>query len=376
MLASFVKFPCRGGCSAFSPSLDAVAHASILHRVEFSSPSIDIALDPPPFIKTSFVPDTIRFDNASSFILTPATTAHPTKHDYSANSQLTVTGVRMETEVGYFLRYRNACFNFTESGLLDLKFGTAKDGGVGAKIDFSTIEDEDQLEKKRLFDVVTSDISITSFDLVPHASSHPWLLFFIRPILRRIVRNSVELALQEQVKHGLETASRIGWEVKRKAGSGIVGWFGGLYEVMVEGSYKDEEPTDETPIDEAKDKAYDKATDKAADAAQPEEGEGPHVHVSGKGVSIDLEAGTVGVGAEGIVLPEGEAETPAPRPSVIEVVKEDVVGAVREGKAKAEAVLEGFGELGEAVQEFPEEVKKEEVLVEAGGWRSEAFDFV
>jgi hypothetical protein len=348
------------------------------HRVEFKSPSIDIALDPPPFIKTSFVPDTIRFDNASSFILTPATTAHPTQHDYSANSKLTVTGVRMETEVGYFLRYRNACFNFTESGLLDLKFGTAKDGGVGAKIDFSTIEDEDQLEKKRLFEVVTSDISITSFDFVPHASSHPWLLFFIRPILRRIVRTSVELALQEQVKHGLETASRIGWEVKRKAGSGVVGWFGGLYEVMVDGSYKDDMPEEETSTHthDPKDKAYDKATDKAADAAHREEEAGPQVHVSGKGVSIDLEAGTVGVGAEGIVLPEGEAETPAPRPSVIEVVKSEVVGAAGEGRAKGEAVLEGFGELGEAVQKFPEEVKKEEVLVEAGGWRSEAFDFV
>lgn len=332
------------------------------HRVEFTSPSIDIALDPPPFIKTSFVPDTIRFDNASSFVLTPATPTHPTKNDYSATSKLTVTGVRMETEVGYFLRYRNACFNFTESGLLDLKFGTAKDGGVGAKIDFSTIEDEDQLQKKRLFDVVTSDISITSFDLVPQASSHPWLLFFIRPILRRVVRTSVEAALQEQVKHGLETASRIGWEVKAKAGSGVVGWFGGLYEVLIEGSYKDEEPAEETPVDQAK-------------AAEAEAEEGPQVHVSGKGVRIDLEAGTVGVGAEGIVLPEGEAETPAPRPSVIEVVKDEVVGAAREGKAKGEALLEGFGELGEAVQEFPEEVRKEEVSVEAGGWRSEAFDF-
>lgn len=39
-----------------------------LPRIEFSSPSngIDVALDPPPFLKTSFVPDTIRFDNASS----------------------------------------------------------------------------------------------------------------------------------------------------------------------------------------------------------------------------------------------------------------------------------------------------------------------
>lgn len=285
-------------------------------------------------------------------------------------------GVRMETEVGYFLRYRNACFNFTESGLLDLKFGTAKDGGVGAKVEFSTIEGEDQLERKRLFDVVTSDISITSFDLVPHASSHPWLLFFIRPILRRIVRTSVELALQEQVKHGLETASRIGWEVKRKAGTGIVGWFGGLYEVLVEGSYKDDASEEGTPVDKATDKAYDKATDKAADAVQSEEEAGPQVHVTGKGVSIDLEAGTVGVGAEGIVLPEGQAETPAPRPSVIEVVKDEVVGAAKSGKARGEAVLEGLGHLGEAVQEFPEEVKKEEVLVEAGEWRSEAFNFV
>lgn len=297
-------------------------------------------------------------------VLTPATTAHATLHDYSANSKLTITGVRMETEVGYYMAYRSWCTTFVESGALDLHFGTAKDGGIGLQVDFSTIEDEaEQREKKHLFDVVTSAITVTSFDLVPHESNHPILMWFLRPVLRRIVRGQVEAALQEQVKSGLETLSRIAWEVKARAGEGIVGWLGGLYEVLVKGTYKDE-PSEGDAVQADKD-----------DAAAQDEEEALKIHVSNKGVSIDLEAGTVGVGAEGIVIPEGEAETPIPRPSVVEVVKGEVEGTVRQGRETGEAVLAGLGELGEAVQEFPEEVEREEELVEAGGWRSSAFDF-
>lgn len=261
--------------------------------------------------------------------------------------------------VGYFVRYKALCIPFVESGLLDLHFGTAKDGGIGASIDFATSTSAADA-RKSLFQVQTSSITIESFDVRPHESSHPILMWFLRPILRRVVRRQVEQLLEEQLRGALETVSRVGWEVRER--SKVDGWrgiVGAVFDVVVNG-YEDDEPAQEPDAVRA---AVEE--EEAAEAAAK-------VHISSKGVTIDLEEARVGVGEEGIVLPLGEAETPLPRPTVVEVVQKQSKEVVRDGARAADLLLDGVGQIGEAVGEFGDEVQLER---EQEGWRSDAFDW-
>lgn len=335
--------------------------------IEFASPSIEIALDAPSFLTTSFIPDEIRYDHAASFVLNPATGTTPTSQTYSATSKLYVAGLRMETGVGYWMRYNSVCFPITESGMLDLSFGTGQKGGVGVTMEFSTLDKTEEREKRRLFQVLTTKATLNQFDLSPHASSHPVILWFLRPLLRRIVRAQIEAAMQDQLSNGLDTLSRIVFEIKQRAASGVLGWVGAAYEVLVGGLWKDSTP-EEDEVEEAATGA--RKTD-TADVSN----EASDVHISRKGVSIDLEAGIVGFGAEGVVLPEGEAETPLPRPPVVQIIKDEATATVKSGREAGERTLGAMGEIGEAVQQFGNVVKDEAEHLE-DGWRSDAFDFV
>ncbi|KAK4700112.1 hypothetical protein P7C70_g6141, partial [Phenoliferia sp. Uapishka_3] len=336
-----------------------------LPRIEFKSEELEMAIDAPPFLSTSFIPDSIRFDTETSLKISPFAPDRP--NSFTSSSTFTLEGLRMSTDnIGYWIKYRSFCLPLVESGLLDLHFGTSESGGVGASIDFSTstmppLTEAEDKERKTLFDVQTSAITIVDFDVRPHASSHPILMWFIRPILRRVVRKQVEAMLEEQIKGLLELGSRVGWEIQeRSKGSGWRGLFGAVLDVTVNGYATEEEERE-------------KAKDAVQQVVEEEEAEqSTTIHVSGKGVIIDLEAGQVGIGEEGIVIPEGEAETPLPRPTLTEIVQEQSKEAVREGEEAADALLNGVAAIGEAVEGFDEEVEEEK---ESKGWRSDAFDW-
>ncbi|KAL8280517.1 hypothetical protein RQP46_007165 [Phenoliferia psychrophenolica] len=329
-------------------------------EIEFKSDDLDLAIDAPPFLSTSFIPDSIRFDTNTSLHISPFTPSHP--NSFTSTSTLSLEGLRMSTDdVGYYVKYKEFCLPFIESGLLDLHFGTSKSGGIGASVDFSTATTPNH-DRKTLFDVHNSAITIESFDVRPHQSSHPILMWFLRPILTRIVRKQLESVLEEQVRGLLELSSRVGWEIReRSKGSGWRGIFSATVDVVVNGYEDEEEKPDET----------NDAVQAAIEEAAAEE-QASTLHVSGKGITIDLEAGQVGVGAEGLVLPLGDAATPIPRPTVVEIVQEHSKEAVGEGARAADALLDGVEQLGQAVGDFGEEVAEERENV---GWRSDAFSW-
>ncbi|KAM0749695.1 hypothetical protein T439DRAFT_381267 [Meredithblackwellia eburnea MCA 4105] len=350
------------------PRIGSMLRELPLPRIEFASDSVDVAVDAPPFLATSFIPDSIRFDTNTSLVVVPFSSENP--NTFTTNSTLTFQGLRMSTDnIGYWMRYKSpflCCGPIIESGLLDIHFGTEKvGGGVGASIDFSTtttppLSEEEDAKRKMLFEVSQSKFKIESFDVRPHASSHPILTWFIRPLLRGILRSQVEALLQDQVTTLLHWVSRVGWEVQaRGRGLGWRGLFNAMVDVAVNGLGDDDEQ-EEDP-------------DAVRAAAQEHaEEQSTTVHISSKGVTIDLEAGVVGVGEEGIVLPDGEAETPIPRPTVTEIVEEHSREAVRDGKRAAETVLDGLEQAGQAVGEFEDEVEE---LKEDPGWRSDVFDY-
>lgn len=337
---------------------------STIRSVEYTSPNLDLALDAPSTLNTSFIPDEIRYDHAATFVLRPANAAASTTHDYTANSKLYVAGLRLKTGVGYWMRYNGFCFPVTEKGILDLTFGTGTKGGVQAEMSFSSLDSvEEQDKERRLFTVAASKATINQFDLSPHESSHPILQWVLRPILRRIAKAQIEAALQDQLTNGLDTLSRIAYEIRRRATSAVLGYVEATYTVLVQGLWKDEdrEPSqDDDNSPEEQDGEAEETTD---------------IHISAKGVSIDLEGGLLGVGSEGIVFPEGEAETPLPRPPVIQIIKDESKATVVAGREAGEEALATIGEVAGAVQQLPELVKEEREHIDATSWYSDAFDF-
>ena len=249
------------------------------------------------------------------------------------------------------MHYKGACIGLLEAGLLDLHFGGTNEGGIELELEFKTTDE------RSLFRLTSSAVSISSFDVRPHESSHPLLMWGIRPLLRRVMRMQVEEAMRERVESLVRKVGRVGWEIREKArgGNGWGRWVGAVWEVLLEGI--SEEESNEEDDDEEDD--------------EEEDEDGTEFRISRRGVALDLEAGVVGLGAEGVVLSAGEAETPVSRPSVVEIVRGEAGEAVREGKEAAAKVVQGMEQIGESVEVF------EEIIEEEGkedGWRSAAFD--
>jgi hypothetical protein len=129
------------------------------------------------------------------------------------------------------------------------------------------------------------------------------------------------------------------------------------------------------------------------DTVEGEEQTTTTVHLNRHGLALDLphpvdskdgdEGGaggaTIGVGTEGVVLPEGEASIPLPpgeepRIGMVKKAKQEVNEAVEEGRKAARNTWDLVSGIGEASEEWKEDLESEQRKYERDGWRSDVFD--
>lgn len=434
------------------------------YRIELTSHSVDLALDAPSFLSTSFVPDSLKVDFGSSFVWQPSSPPllmnHRTpKRNYGAmdsttnidgsaplepalvdeseqslpsnsstsfatSARITMKGLRAATkDIGYWVRWKGPCgISITQSGLLDLEFGTLGDledeeaveegeGGVGVEVKLEMSDAMFDLDRNyeeegshSFFRVSSSTTSLTNFTIRPHQSSHPFLLFFITPILNRLIKSQIEGMLSDQIGEAFEKVGKVGWRIGRAQkdmqqnegaeGSGMFGWIRAVWDVVVEGKYAEEEKSEEEYKDDVE-------GNEDTDQLPP-----PRVSLTTQGVLIDLDLEPapasdsipnstptpppeptiqIGIGSTGIVLsPEIGAETPVPNQAGLgEIVadevdrtKEDVVETWRETVEIIEGVRELIG--GDDVLADRKESGKRKGKYGKGdieGWRSDGFDW-
>ncbi|GAA5949504.1 hypothetical protein JCM21900_000242 [Sporobolomyces salmonicolor] len=389
-----------------------------LPRLEFASPSLSLAIDPPSLLSTSFIPSSLSLHSATSLVylpalgsssqsfplssstppssrLTNATAAARTS--YASQTSIGIRGLRLEvTDVGYFVRYHTGlpCVgDLTEAGLLDVHFGSHPSGGLSFQFDTRT-PSPSAAAAQTLFEVLpSSSVKLSHFDIRPHESSHPWLLWAMRPLLRTAVRKAVEIELRKTLlERGGRAAGEWGWRVQEKqkkkkregekegGAGGVWTWLKAAWSVMVEPSEEDDRARTATP-------------DRADAADVDDENEdvprrtGFDVHVTSRGLAVDLPhpttgpspERTVGIGTEGTVLPAGSAQIPSPpgsspRSGPVAKAKEEADEAVEPGRETARAVMEVAGEVEEPRERWEGDVRRERRRGVGESWRSDAFD--
>ncbi|GAA5867980.1 hypothetical protein JCM8547_000772 [Rhodosporidiobolus lusitaniae] len=327
------------------PRLLGVLKEVPLPRIEFASPSVDLAIDPPSLLSTSFIPSSlsIRTSTALTYLPTlgssslalPPSASHtvsPTlthasaaaRTSYAASTAIEVDGLRLEVKnVGYHARYHSFLGDITESGLLDLHFGEEPKGGLSLSLATSTPSPANT--RQTLFEVNTSDTHarLSHFSVTPHHSSHPLLMWMFRPIMRKAVKLVVEMEVRQLLLvQGAEWVGRKGYEVKEvkkrrdldeeargmrraKGGKGKGGeeeetgevwkWVGAVWEAFTGSSsvatIRTGEETDgeETTYDE-----YDGKSFEEDDEDEEERSGGAlswSLHLNKHGVAVDLERG-------------------------------------------------------------------------------------
>lgn len=403
------------------------------HSVEFASPSLSLAIDPPSLLSTSFIPSSLSLRQSTSLTYIPAlgsaaaalppSASQPTsaalahssakaRTNYATSTLLSVEGLQLSIrDVGYFAQYHTGipCVgDVTESGLLDLQFGTpgssassAKSPGSSAAADglsFSlstTSPVPSAAAEQSLFHLDKSQtrVRLSHFGITPHQSSHPWLLFLLRPVLRTAVRKVVEKEVREKVlEAGAEWVGRVGWRATERerelrveqdeaardkdgekrgeedAQSSAWRWARAIWDALVHSS--DEAEGDKATVPEPEPEEDDK----------PDAHPSWHLHLNRHGVAVDLEAanGTVGLGTEGVVIPEGEAPIPLPEgqtppKGLVRAAKDEVRHEVQAGQEFARETMQVAGEVGEAAEGYEEEVERQK-RTRPHSWRSEAFD--
>ncbi|GAA5982525.1 hypothetical protein JCM10908_006683 [Rhodotorula pacifica] len=406
-----------------------------LPRLEFATPKMALALEPPSLISTSFIPGRITFHQSSTLSYTPATgrstlalpvsASHPappapdpsSTTTYESVNTLSVEGIQLEVlNVGYFASYKTGipCFGeITEAGLLDLRLGVEdEDGddsarrsdGLAFDLTFTvpsqpsaTSSGIDSSPAPPLFKMDHSRtlVRLHSFHLEPHQSSHPWLMWFFRPLLRKAVQSVVEKEVKEKVlEKRAEWIAQKGGEVRRRKRErereqereremgterareeGVTGrwwsreavwnWIRAGWDVLVAG---------EPAANEEEDDAQTVSSPPTPTADDPPKK--PHVHLNEHGIAADLDnlEATVGLGSEGVVIPIGEAEIPlpegqAPKKGLIPAARDEVAHEVQEGREVAKAALGAVGEVVEAREEW--RAPRQGAL---RTWRSAAFD--
>ncbi|GAA6059677.1 hypothetical protein JCM10212_000064 [Sporobolomyces blumeae] len=389
-----------------APRLLGVVREIPMPRIEFASPTVSGAIEAPSLFSTSFVPASITFQNSTSFTYLPTLgsssqdipiheshppdrqLSHTTIADrttYASRTSISLSGLRLEiVDVGYFVKVHTGipCLSVSESGLLDLHFGTHPDGGAGFSLDTSS-EPSQVAQDESLFKVLpSSTVTLQHFDVRSHDSSHPWLMFLLRPIIRTAVRKAVEVELRKVL---IEQGDKLGeWtyrvkEHKRKVdrdssdGRGerekdrVWSWVKAVWATLTE------QLTDEDDWNEHQ---------QGAEPAQI----GTEIHLNRHGVAVDLprpvdtdSSATVGIGREGVVIPEGDAPIPPPpgtaeRIGPVAKAKEELDEAVESGRNAARKTWDVVGGIGEASEEWTADVEAEREAYRRDGWRSEAFD--
>lgn len=398
------------------------------HRLEFATPHVALALEPPSLVSTSFVPARIAWQQHSTLsyapasgdstlTLPPSASASASSHSdpraeerltFEATNVLSVKGIQLEVlDVGYFARYKTGipCLgDITERGLLDLHFGgeTAREeDGLGFDLTLMTpappgADGETAAAASPavppLFRVDHSRtaVRLDSFRLEPHQSSHPWLMWFFGPLLRKAVRTVIETELKDKVlEAGAEWVAQRGGEIKRRkedlareetasvggTGSepepgpagwdrgGVWSWIRASWDVFVarQGA---------TELDDAEPREQPVSDEDDVDRTI-------RVHLTSHGVTAEVDEleATVGVGTEGIVLPEGEAGIPLPagrmpKKGLVRAAEDQAAQEVQEGREAAEAAVKVLGGAVGASQEW----RAAAGLAAATTWRSSAFD--
>ncbi|GAA5902198.1 uncharacterized protein JCM6883_001326 [Sporobolomyces salmoneus] len=386
-------------------------------RIEFSSPQVSGALEFPSLLSTSFVPAEFTIKNATFLTYLPTLgqshqdlpishssfSSHTTRREsksffertsYASKTSLDVKGMEFEIlDVGYFVKLNTGipcCFStITESGLLDLRFGTTSEGeGGGGGFEFSldTTSLESQVERDhRLFTMLpSSQVSLQHFDIRLHESQHPWLAWFLRPLLKTTVRKAIEVEMRKVV---IEQGDRLGewaYRVKEKkrlveeeaeargnrrqkdeAGGRVWNWIKAVWWTITE-----EEDGSEEEVE----------------GAEGEENRqtGTTLHLNRHGLAVDLphsvdedqdgKGAMVGIGTEGVVIPKGEASIPVPPGEERIGIVEEVNEAVESGRTALRNTWDVAGNIGEASEEWREDVDQEREKYEKQGWRSDAFD--
>ncbi|GEM11244.1 hypothetical protein Rt10032_c14g5261 [Rhodotorula toruloides] len=326
------------------PRLVAILAKTSLPRIEFASSAVSLAIEPPSLLSTSLIPSSISIrqttdltynpSHGSSTLALPLSASNPAPPPSclsprtittASSTRLEITGLRLELEsVGYFASYHTGipCFpTLTESGLLDLRLGSNLSGGLSLSLLTSTPA---SLAAQTLFELDHAETQVTleDFTITPHHSSHPWLMWLLRPVLQAAVRKVVEKEVREKVvEAGVEWVGRVGWEVREKeremrseeegekltmrGESGaqesvkhaIWRWIKAGWQVLISNGV-DGSPSPPTPSSPAS------ITAPALD----------NVHINTHGIALDLgsQEATVGLGSEGVVLPPGEAPIPHP----------------------------------------------------------------
>jgi hypothetical protein len=316
---------------------------------------------------------------------------------YTAKSVLSVEGIQLEVlDVGYFASYKTGipCFGeITERGLLDLHFGvdpaaptdpsTASPRGEGLAFDLalSTSGSAAESSTSPLFTVDHSRtvVNLRDFRLEPHQSSHPWLMWFFRPLLRKVVQTVLEKEMKEKVlEAGAEWIAQKGGEVRRRrrerareeaeegetepepwSREAVWRWIRAGWDVFFGQGDAAEQESASTP----------------GTAEQPDR---PfHMHVTSRGVAADLDnlEATVGLGTEGVVIPAGETEIPlpegqAPKKGLVQAARDEIAHEVQEGWEAARAGVDALGGVLEAREEW----RAAHVPASGVTWRSVAFD--
>ena len=408
----------RDPLTEVSPRVELLARAKrgtdfALSRLEFATENVAIALEPPSLISTSFVPARITWHQSSALTYSPSSgdstlalplpASHPApssssssdRMTYTSKSVLLVEGIQFEVlDVGYFASYKTGipCFGeITERGLLDLHFGVdpaaptvpstalPRSEGLAFDLAFATSGlGDDGSSTAPLFTVDHSRtvVHLRDFRLEPHQSSHPWLMWFFRPLLRKAVQTVIEKEMKEKVlEAGAEWIAQKGGEVRLKrreqvedegavelepwSREAVWRWIRAGWDVFVgqEGGAQESASTPE-PTEEQPDRPF-------------------HVHVTSRGVAADLDnlEATVGLGTEGVVIPAGAAEIPlpegqAPKQGVVQAARDEVAHEVREGREAARAGVDALG----GVMEAREEWRAAHVPASGVTWKSAAFD--
>ncbi|GAA5938159.1 uncharacterized protein JCM15063_005480 [Sporobolomyces koalae] len=385
-------------------------------RIEFDSPTVTGAIEFPSLLATSFVPAKVTIRNSTSITYLPshgtstllipiATTLDSASQDsrprdrertarqrtsYASRTEVDIEGMRLEIlDVGYFVKLVPTipCLpTFTESGLLDLHFGQSesnqrrKRGGFDFKFDTTSIASTSSLWSM----LPDSTVALNQFDVKLHDSTrHGWILWFLRPIIRPLIKKAIERELRQVVIEKGDELGRWLYKVKRhklsleqeedgrKERGQWSNWIKALWHTFSEGLDKENAPEEEEE--------------------QQEEETKTAFHLNRHGVAIDLprpvssstdEAGaTVGIGTEGVVIPRGEAEIPDPdrageRVGIVRKAKQEVDEAVQSGREAAQNTWNAVGRVGEASEEWAEDINDERVKYRTEGWRSDSFNFL
>ncbi|KAM7202272.1 Protein of unknown function (DUF4449) domain containing protein [Naviculisporaceae sp. PSN 640] len=177
-------------------------------RIEYSDPQFDAIIENLVLESDNFMPNVMEIASENYMRFGRKKISNKSKHSIDVK----VAGVQMDLrDVSYHIKRKQGFPSLTDTGVVSLLLAGE---GFSFRMKMSTPDDKDP---QNFFKVDKVDVDIKHLSIKVHKSNHKLLFSLFKPIMLKVIRPGLQMALQKAIRDQVNKADGLLFQIKKEA---------------------------------------------------------------------------------------------------------------------------------------------------------------